>query len=131
VSGFDLRQENLDRLPKDERCHIQLADVADEAALQHAFRDAVETFGPVSVCVAGAGKDLSYLKHHESMADMPVEQWADTMRVNGQGTFLTARTWMQGLRQYANEDSRNLSLIMIGSEAGTFGVRTNADYSAS
>ena len=131
VTAIDMDSAKLSRLPKHDRLRGDAVDITNEAQLEKAFETAVSQFGLVSVCIAAAGKDLSYLHHHQSMADMPTDQWAETMRVNGQGTFLTARTWMRGVRQLANAQSRNLSLIVLGSEAGSMGVRTNADYSAS
>ena len=111
--------------------HCDAVDITDEDQIENAFAVAVSHFGIVSICIAAAGLDLSYIMHVESLADMAVEQWAHTMRVNGQGTFLTARTWLRGLRQHADSRSRNLSLILFGSEAGSMGVRTNADYASS
>lgn len=67
---------------------------------------------------------------------MSVEQWRRTHRINVEGTFLTARTWLRQLRENATLFSaekpglRNVSLIIIGSESGRFGERGNADYSA-
>jgi len=72
------------------------------------------------------------------MADMSVEQWRRTHRVNVEGTFLTARTFLRQLRDRVakslyEQDSAinkmdNVSLIIIGSESGLFGERGNADY---
>lgn len=65
---------------------------------------------------------------------MDVEQWRHTHRINVEGTFLTARTWLRALRDAAKTDKkdqlRNVGLIIIGSESGHFGERGNADYAA-
>ncbi|KAE9380505.1 NAD(P)-binding protein [Stipitochalara longipes BDJ] len=65
---------------------------------------------------------------------MDVEQWRRTQRVNVEGTFLTARTWLRQLREYSlagrKEEFRNVGLIIVGSESGHFGERSNADYAS-
>lgn len=65
---------------------------------------------------------------------MDVEQWRRTHQVNVEGTFLTARTWLRALREHAKVDTernlRNVGMIIVGSESGTFGERGNADYAA-
>ncbi|KAE8453372.1 hypothetical protein EG329_010233 [Mollisiaceae sp. DMI_Dod_QoI] len=109
-------------------------DISSEDALAKAFSLASEKFGPVACCIALASLDLSVLPHHESLADMDVEQWRKTHQINVEGTFLTARTWLRQLREYAKVDEakelRNVSLIIVGSESGHFGERGNADYAA-
>lgn len=62
---------------------------------------------------------------------MPVEQWKRTLDVNTTGTFLTARAWLRAVRDHAQESTRNVSLLVMGSEAGVFGVPGNADYATS
>lgn len=48
------------------------------------------------------------------------------------GTFITAKTWLKALQEQGNTGThRNISFVMMGSEAGTFGVLGNPDYSAS
>ena len=130
------------------------ADITSESQLESAFATATRHHGgrPVASCVALAAIDLSYLPHHDSLADMPLSQWRETHRVNVEGTFLTARTWLRGVRDHVgrngNRDAdadgsgkgkgqgrtgeglRNVGLVIIGSEAAEIGVRGNADYSA-
>jgi NAD(P)-dependent dehydrogenase (short-subunit alcohol dehydrogenase family) len=90
----------------------------------------------VACCIALASLDLSVLPHHESLADMDVEQWRRTQRINVEGTFLTARTWLRSLRDLAasakagEKSMENVSLIIVGSESGHFGERGNADYAS-
>ncbi|TVY92675.1 2,5-dichloro-2,5-cyclohexadiene-1,4-diol dehydrogenase [Lachnellula willkommii] len=103
-------------------------NISSERDLTNAFSTAAEKFGPVACCIALASLDLSVLPHHESLADMELEQWRHTHRVNVEGTFLTARTWLRALRDYARSDKRgegeeelrNVGLIIVGSESGTF-----------
>lgn len=67
-------------------------DISSETSLETAFANAAKRFGPIACCIALASLDLSVLPHHKSLADMSVEQWRHTHRINVEGTFLTART---------------------------------------
>lgn len=130
VSGFDIKS------PTTNYEHNSLSwykvDVTDELALEEAFVEASRVSGlHVTACVAAAGLDLSFITHHTSICDMPLNQWTQTMSVNATGTFLTARAWLRSIKDHAAETSRNVSLVIIGSEAGVFGVPGNADYAAS
>lgn len=90
----------------------------------------------MACCVTLASLDFSVLPHHASLADMDVEQWKRTHRINVEGTFLTVRAWLRQLRDYAatlkegEPRMSNVSLIIVGSESGHFGERGNADYAA-
>lgn len=104
-------------------------DVSNEEQLANAFEAARRDFGVVQCCVALASLDLSALQHHESIADMPVEQWRRTHRVNVEGTFLTAKTWLRQIK-HTSDEMTNVGLVIVGSESGHFGERTNADYAS-
>ncbi|CZR52050.1 uncharacterized protein PAC_01927 [Phialocephala subalpina] len=109
-------------------------DISSEDDLTRSFSIAASKFGPIACCIALASLDLSVLPHHESLADMEVEQWRRTHKINVEGTFLTARTWLRQLREHAKVDKdnelKNVSLIIVGSESGHFGERGNADYAS-
>ena len=144
VSAFDIKAPTTEF--RHEHLTWHLVDITDESAIQDAFDAACKSHGPPATCVAAAGLDISYLPHHSSLCDMELAQWQRTNKVNGEGTFLTARAWLRCIRAQqqqqqaqanaSNSDSnrsllRNVSLIIIGSEAGVFGVSGNADYAAS
>jgi NAD(P)-dependent dehydrogenase (short-subunit alcohol dehydrogenase family) len=109
-------------------------DISSESAQADAFSLAAKRFGPVACCIALASLDLSVLEHHESFADMDVEQWRRTHQINVEGTFLTAKIWLRQLREHAKVDKaqvlRNVGLIIVGSESGHFGERGSADYAS-
>lgn len=130
VTAFDINSEKIAAFPKHSNLHWIGVDITSEEALESAFQTAMQERGTVQVCVALASIDYSYLPHHESLADMPIEQWQRTMKVNVEGTFLTARTWLRYIKQHADIWTRNMSLVIIGSEAAECGVTGNADYSA-
>lgn len=133
---------SLDLVPPSESAQILhhhffflITDITSEAELRGAFIKAQDKFGPVTTCITLASLDLSVLEHHESLADMSVEQWRRTHRVNVEGTFLTAKTWLRAIREATsklgeNESLRNVSLIVVGSESGIFGEKGNADYAS-
>lgn len=132
VSALDINADAIAKFPPHPNLSWHNVDITSESDLEAAFETARLQRGGVvvQVCVALASIDLSYLAHHESLADMPLEQWRRTMKVNLEGTFLTARTWMRQIREHATPLTRNVSLVIIGSEAAEFGVTGNADYSA-
>ncbi|KAA6415991.1 MAG: hypothetical protein FRX48_00710 [Lasallia pustulata] len=127
VTALDINPSKL-TLTHD-RLHIAKADITSEADLESAFEEARLNFGVVQCCVALASLDLSVLPHL-SLLDMPVSQWRRTFQVNVEGTFLTARTWLRQVKAHATPDTRNVNLVIIGSESGWFGERTNADYAS-
>jgi len=140
VTSLDLRSPSPDPSHWTPNFHFHFqffsCDISSETDLASVFELAAEKFGPIACCIALASLDLSVLPHHGSLADMDIEQWRRTHRINVEGTFLTARTWLRQLRacRQAEEnntvDLKNVSLIIIGSESGHFGERGNADYSA-
>ncbi|KAK5166422.1 uncharacterized protein LTR77_007965 [Saxophila tyrrhenica] len=110
-------------------------NITDPSQIHQAFSDAEARFGPVQTCVALASLDLSVLPQSESLADMDPEAWKRVFDVNVHGTFVTCQRWLQGIRKAATNPAvapelRNVSLIIMGSEAGRFGVRTMAAYAA-
>nr|POE87285.1 dihydroanticapsin 7-dehydrogenase [Quercus suber] len=114
-----------------------VGDISDEASLHAAFTRAEAQHGPVACCVALAGLDLSVLAASEGgLCDMELAEWQRVMAVNVTGTFLTCRAWLRGIRSAVSAAAanaarlRNVGLIVVGSEAGTFGVRTHAAYAA-
>lgn len=129
VSALDIKVPQTP--PDHEDIQWHLVDITDDSAVETTFNAAYTQWGPASTCVAVAGLDLSYLPHPSSICDMELGQWQRTNKVNGDGTFLTARAWLRGIRSEANGSLRNVSLIIIGSEAGVFGVTGNADYASS
>ncbi|VVT43840.1 uncharacterized protein SAPINGB_P000172 [Magnusiomyces paraingens] len=136
VSVFDIKlrsntpsQDNNNNNNNDTFRQYQV-DISDPQALEQAFAKATQAFGLIHICVALAARDLSYCPHHGSLIDMPFSQFQQTIQTNVHGTFLTVQLWMKQLRDMATSTSRNLSLIIIGSESGHFGELGNPDYAA-
>lgn len=120
---------DLDAYRMGEDIHFVRADICSEDDMEAAFVSAESAFGPVQCCIALASLDLSVLPHHQSIIDMPYEEWVNTFNVNVHGTFLTARTWLRHL-VHAQTTVENPVLILVGSESGAFGERGNADYAS-
>ena len=123
---FDLNDPNL---------LYQVADITDAEQTDQAFSKAEKKFGPIETCIALASLDLSVLEQSESLADMDPKTWQRVFDVNINGTFMTCQRWLRSIRNAASDPQtasqlRNVSLVIMGSESGRFGVRTMAAYAA-
>lgn len=107
-------------------------NTTSEESVKAAFDFAIEKQGPLSVCIALAALDLSVLQHVGSATELSVEQFRKTFDVNVTGTFITCREWQRRLEKLPKDtELKNKSLIIIGSEAGTYGSGANVDYGTS
>ena len=130
VSVVDLAPGSPASLP--ESSHLLYISGDISKTIGPAFDAAEAKFGTVETCVAMASLDLSVLPQTESICDMDPDTWRRVMDVNVTGTFLTARRWLQGIRSAvgSGQKLKNVGLVIMGSESGTFGVRTMAAYAA-
>lgn len=114
--------------------HELKADISDSSSLTTAWARATSTFGTVEVCVALASLDLSVLPQTNSIIDASPDTWSRVLDINVGGTFLTSQLWLRGIRDHLTQRPgvklRNTALVLVGSEAGHFGVRTCAAYAA-
>ncbi len=62
------------------------ADVRDAAACEGMAAEVLDRWGRIDACVCSAG-----IGHWGMVHDLPPEQWAETMRINVDGTFHTVR----------------------------------------
>ncbi|KAH8752970.1 NAD-P-binding protein [Diaporthe sp. PMI_573] len=120
---------------QEDRRLLQLkADISDTSSLSTAWGRATSMFGTVEVCVALASLDLSVLPQTNSIIDASPDTWSRVLDINVGGTMLTSQLWLRGLRDHLTQkpevELRNTALILVGSEAGHFGVRTCAAYAA-
>jgi NAD(P)-dependent dehydrogenase (short-subunit alcohol dehydrogenase family) len=123
---FDLKDPNLRQ---------QVGDITNAEHMDLAFLGAEAAFGPIETCIALASLDLSVLDQSESLADMDPKTWQRVFDVNINGTFMTCQRWLRSIRNAASDPQkasklRNVSLVIMGSESGRFGVRTMAAYAA-
>ncbi|KAK4501162.1 hypothetical protein PRZ48_006968 [Zasmidium cellare] len=136
VSVVDL-PEATERIPVNKLGNLRLypADISKAESIDAAFTEAEKNSGPVEVCIALASIDLSSLPQTETICDADPAVWQNVFNVNINGTFLTAQRWLRGIRTALKDPTkaaklRNVNLILMGSESGTFGVRTMAAYAA-
>lgn len=110
------------------------ADISDTSSLTTAWGRATSRFGTVEVCVALASLDLSVLPQTDSIIDANPDTWSRVLDINVGGTMLTSQLWLRGIRDHLTQkpevELKNTGLILVGSEAGDFGVRTCAAYAA-
>jgi NAD(P)-dependent dehydrogenase (short-subunit alcohol dehydrogenase family) len=109
-----------------------ICDVSSVESVQQAFAKAREAYGPVCICIALASLDLSVLSP-SAFVEADFAQLKKVLDVNVCGTWLTAREWLRGLASPFTltlaPEGFSPCLIIIGSESGHFGERTNAEYS--
>ncbi|KAF2163401.1 hypothetical protein M409DRAFT_26018 [Zasmidium cellare ATCC 36951] len=136
VSVVDL-PEATSRIPVNKLGNLRLypADISQAESIDAAFTETEKDSGPVEVCIALASIDLSSLPQTESICDADPAVWQNVFNVNINGTFLTAQRWLRGIRSALQNPVkaaklRNVNLILMGSQSGTFGVRTMAAYAA-
>lgn len=115
---------------------FQSCDISKEEDVKNTFFAAQRKFGPVEVCVALASLDLSVLEQSDGgICDLSFDVWKRVFDINVHGTFLTCQHWLRGIRE-ASADAesktklKNVNLIIIGSESGRFGVRSQPAYAA-
>ncbi|KAJ5096743.1 hypothetical protein N7456_007464 [Penicillium angulare] len=130
VTALDLTEAKLQILGSHDNLLKVTGDITDSSQLESAFETAYATFGTIACCIALASLDLDVLNHGESILDLKTEDLQRTLKVNVEGTFLTCRTWLQHIKDRAQPNTKNVSLVIVGSESGHFGERINPDYAA-
>ncbi|HUY02318.1 MAG TPA: SDR family oxidoreductase [Rhodocyclaceae bacterium] len=101
-----------------QRCLLIRGDVRDPAFCNAAVKQAVDTFGQLSVLVNNA----AFQEHAETLEDITDEHFDLTLRTNLYGYFQMARAALPHLKQ-------GDSIINTGSETGLFGNDKLLDYS--
>lgn len=135
VTSLDLSYSARSRYDRDRRLYEMHVDIANHRSMERAWANAVAIFGVVECCIALASLDFSVLPQTDSVCDFDMSEVKRIMDVNVVGTFTTAQFWLYGIRDHVQNTPetplKNPSLIIIGSEAGHFGIRTCAAYAAS
>ncbi|KAF5639278.1 short chain dehydrogenase [Fusarium sp. NRRL 52700] len=151
VGGFDIDKSKF--IKQHENLFWVAVDTTDETGMIVAWNSVEERFNATpTLCVCAAAVDLSFIEHHSSITKMPTSQFRRTLDINTTGTFITAKIWLQHVEMMVKKSDakpngvfgphattsissdnkvNNISLIIIGSEAGDFGVVGNSDYAAS
>jgi len=100
-------------------------DVADEAAVERAFADALSTFGRVDACFANAG--VSGRSGGQGFVEMTAEEWRRVTSVNLDGAFFTLRA----AARHMIERGDGGSLVVTASLAAVSGQARGQHYAAS
>ncbi len=100
------------------------ADLTDETAVHHLFKQASSDLGPTQILIANAG---DWPAEVEPISRMSVQRWQQTIANNLTSVFLSAREF---LRQCEMARISDPSIVMIGSTAGHFGEADHGDYAA-
>lgn len=105
------------------------ADVTDPGAVDRAFAEAVERFGPLHGCVVNAGV---WPPADTALVDMGDERVRVTLGINLEGAIWTSRAFLRSIRASGPaEQGVGASLVYTGSTAAKFGEKGHSDYAAS
>jgi NAD(P)-dependent dehydrogenase (short-subunit alcohol dehydrogenase family) len=102
-------------------CLTVKADVTDETQVAQAFRQAVEAFGGLDICVPAAGIAPAF-----PLVDFPVGPWRLALEINLTGYFLAAR---EAARVMIRQ-GRGGSIILVSSKSGLEASKANSAYNA-
>lgn len=131
TAHYNTKSTPLDPLVQEfgpERVRALQADLTQEADVQRLFASAsADPFGPVQVAVVN---HAYYESREVPVAQMSVEQWEATFKVNVTSSFLVVREYLRALEKAGEEAKAKAAIVLIGSTAGKFGEAGHADYAA-
>jgi NAD(P)-dependent dehydrogenase (short-subunit alcohol dehydrogenase family) len=100
-----------------------LCDVGDEQAVESSMAAMIEEFGRVDSCFCNAGIS----NERKSITKTSLEEWHKVLRVNLDGTFLTARAAARNMIEHGHGGS----IVMTSSTATIMGQAGGTPYAAS
>ena len=103
------------------RCLCIRCDVTDEAQVAEAFRQTVDEFGELNICVAAAGVAPAF-----PLVEFPVDKWRRALEINLTGYFLAGRE----AARIMTEQGKGGSLILLSSKSGLDPSKANSAYNA-
>jgi NAD(P)-dependent dehydrogenase (short-subunit alcohol dehydrogenase family) len=106
------------------RARALRCDVADEAAVERAFADALSAFGRVDACFANAG--VGGRRETTSFVTMSTAEWRRVLTVNLDGAFFTLRA----AARHMTERPGGGSLVVTSSLAAISGQARGQHYAA-
>lgn len=127
--ALDAARDALSDLPGEGHRAIAI-DVADEAAVVHAFKSAEEVGAPVDGVVAAAGI-LLFAPNGERplITEIELKDWNLTQSVNSTGTFLLLREYLRGANRRRLRNGRFVGFASVAAQLG--GYRSSSAYIAS
>jgi len=108
------------------RVLAQQVNVADEAAVIAAMREAVAAMGRIDFVAANAGMG----KGSPSFDEMTTETWKQVMAVNLDGVFWTFREACKHMKERAKAGDPGGSLVVTSSVSAVHGAPRNEAYAA-
>ncbi|UII80322.1 SDR family oxidoreductase [Flagellimonas sp. CMM7] len=93
ISNPEAAEELAQKLSNDSICGEAIAikaDVSKEDQVEHMFKQTIDHFGTVDICVPNAGLQRDYALH-----EMPLKEWQFVLDVNLTGQFLCSRAAIQ------------------------------------
>lgn len=102
MTAWDIDDSKMDF--KHDRLFWDHVDITDETQVESASQRTASARGVVSICIALARLDISFVGQHASLCDVPLEQWKHTLDVNVNGPFLTARAWLCGIQDAVTQE---------------------------
>ena len=100
------------------RAAVVGGDHADEGVVAAMYGEVTAALGGLDIFVANAG---IWPERDVPLAEMPAARWAETLRANLDGVYLTTRGALQVLRPGG-------SVVLVSSTAGQRGEAYHADY---
>jgi NAD(P)-dependent dehydrogenase (short-subunit alcohol dehydrogenase family) len=98
-------------------------NVAEEAAVNAAFAETLQSFGRVDACFANAG-----VSGGGPFADLATDQWRKVMSVNLDGLFFTLRAAAKHMKERAEQGDKGGRLIGTASLGALMGMMRNEAY---
>ena len=112
-----------------DRACVVAADVRQRETVEAAFAEARERWGTIDICIVNAG---IWEGASQALSEMSPQRIERTLAVNLWGAIWTARAFLRQVpRRTPDDGGKGASLLFVGSTAGRFGERGNADYAAS
>jgi NAD(P)-dependent dehydrogenase (short-subunit alcohol dehydrogenase family) len=102
-------------------------DVSDEARVEQAFAETLETFGRVDACFANAGVGSG----SAPFAELTREQWQRVLSVNLDGLFYTLRSAARHMKDRAERGDKGGRLIGTSSLGAIMGMARGEAYAGS
>jgi 3-oxoacyl-[acyl-carrier protein] reductase len=101
-----------------------VADVAEEEAVETAFREVLDRFGRVDVLVNNVGQFADV--ERRAFWEIPTEEWDRLMAVNVRSVFLCSRAAASPMRE-----AKSGRIVNLASNVVTFGMANLMHYVAS
>ena len=122
IVHYNNSKENAEKISTEINGLAVNADLTDSKQTKELFKHIIEKEGKIDVCIANAGK---YPKDYAPLWDIESSRWDNTISTNLSLTYNTSRYFLKHVAQ-----TKNGSLVLIGSTAGIYGEAGHADYAA-